>query len=150
MHHDFTGSLLAGTLLHRPERPGHVEDLAHFRFADVQGHSAFLHSRIAVPQKDIDSPKNGLTRSRSCRFSGNAFARIFTGFPDSSYDRLHQPVDAFSFVSVYQVEAKLRLVFGPLANPNGQLATKIVLDECGLVAASLYIPRVHPQRGEIA
>ena len=46
----FFGGLLAQSLFDGPECPGHVEQLAHFRFADMKCHCALLHPSAALPQ----------------------------------------------------------------------------------------------------
>src|SRR5260370_8324351 len=73
----------------------------------------------------------------------------FTRFADTANHCLDQPIDTFVFVTVDHAEAKLRLVFGPFAEANGQLAAQIILDKGGLIPAFLYVPGVNAQRCEV-
>src|SRR5258708_3633982 len=100
--------------------------------------------------KAQDSPQNRLARPRFGAFHGDSLASNLARFPDAPYDRLHQPVDALFLVSLHDMESEFGLVFKALANANGQLSAKMVFNERGLVAASLRIPGVDAQRGEVA
>jgi hypothetical protein len=49
MYDDLFGGLFAQDFFDRPERPWHVQHLPHFRFADMQRHSALLSLGEAGP-----------------------------------------------------------------------------------------------------
>src|SRR5258708_37706485 len=74
----------------------------------------------------------------------------FIRFTDTANNRLDQMIDAFLFISIHHVEAKLRFVLRSFADPNGQLSAQIILDKGGFVPASLGVPGVNAQGREIA
>src|SRR5260370_39820096 len=71
-------------------------------------------------------------------------------FSDTANNRLDEMRDAFLFISIHHVEAKLWFVLRPFADANGQLSAQIILDKGGFVPASLGVPGVNAQGREIA
>src|SRR5260370_7819647 len=65
-------------------------------------------------------------------------------FSDTANNRLDQMIDAFLFISIHHVEAKLWFVLRPFADANGQLSAQIILDKGGFVPASLSVPGSNP------
>jgi hypothetical protein len=56
MYNDFFGGLLPQNLFNGTKRLGHVEHLADFRFADMQGHLTLLHAGAGLAQRSFDGP----------------------------------------------------------------------------------------------
>src|SRR5205823_5781255 len=62
VHDDFSGGLLAGNFFDRTKRPRHVEHLADFCFADMQGHPVVLHPRPEVQRQIVSFSEHRLPR----------------------------------------------------------------------------------------